>query len=284
MTTARPFTTETTLSQEQLEIMYVGLPTKGRLIIDDAEHALIDAALAKDPDNYYLWCAKATQISDAAGAIACYSNALRIKPFASHTLYNRGRKMLGTEMIETAAADLRAATMLDSDEPWKWHFYGVSLYFLERFTDAADAFEQAIGAAQRTGAHLLPFEIDWMWNCHMKSGNRSAAAECLERVDAATPVLASEATYKHRILLYRGLITEAEFLAEIDREDAVEAANQLYGYANYLYYLKDDVAASVEVLKDVLETAPQGAGWGAKMAALDLPLRTSELNAVPTEH
>ncbi|WP_308798306.1 tetratricopeptide repeat protein [Agromyces silvae] len=277
MIAARPFDGPTSISDEQLEVMYLGLPTKGRLAFDEAELALIDEGLRVNPDDYFLWCARAALMTDASEAVECYSQALRVRPLASHALYNRGRKLLGLASTAMAAADLRAATVLDPDEPWKWHFLGVSLYFLERYEDAVAAFEAAVAAAERAGEPLLPFELEWVWNCHMKRGDADEAAASISRVDERTPVLPSEATYKRRILLYRGALTEAEFLDGIDREDAVEAANQLYGYANHLHYLRGDTAGSVAVLREVLATAPGGAGWGAKMAALDLVERERQL-------
>lgn len=280
--TVRPFTGETPLPEEQLRIMYLGLPTKGRLVFDAAELELIDAALREDPDQFHLWCARAALLADPEEAIVSYSHALRIRPLSSHVLYNRGRKQLGGRSTEMAAADLAAAATLDPDEPWKWHFLGVALYFMDRYSDAVDAFEQAVVAAQRRDEPLLPFEIEWIWNCHMKAGEPFAAREAIERVDERTPVLESETTYKRRVLLYRGLLSEQDFLDGIDRGDVVEAANQLYGYANFLHYLRDDLRGSVEVLREVL--ALTTAGWGAKMAAIDLPIRAGRLARAHNTH
>jgi tetratricopeptide (TPR) repeat protein len=272
---ARPFTEPTQLGEEQLRIMYQALPTKGRLVADGAELALIEAALLADPNDYYLWCARAAMVSSTEDAIESYSRALAVKPLSSHALYNRGRKLLGSGRHAQAFADLRASTLLDPDEAWKWHFQGVALYFLDLFDDAVEVFEEAIEAGTRAGDHLLPFEIEWMWNCYSKAGKPEAAARCLERVDETTPVLESEATYKKRILLYRGLLDEDAYVASIDPADPLEMGSQLYGLANYHYYVRGDSARSLEVLKQVLDLYDGRASWGYQMATRDLAARTA---------
>lgn len=272
---ARPFAEPTSLSEEQLRIMYLALPTKARLTFDATELALIDAALNEDPHNYYLWCARATMMSDIEDAIECYSRALAIQPLASHALYNRGRKLLGSNRYAQALADLTAATALDPDEAWKWHFQGVALFFLDLFDEAIPVFEKAIEAGVRAGDHLLPFEIEWMWNCYTKSGNHEAAAACIERVDESTPVLESEETYKQRILLYRGLIDEEAYVAAFDHSDPLEVGSRLYGLANYLYFVRGDHERSREVLEQVLEMYDGRSTWGYQMATRDLVARAS---------
>ena len=39
-----------------------------------------------------------------------------------------------------ALADFALSTLLDPDDGWKWHFYGVGLYFANRFIEAAETF------------------------------------------------------------------------------------------------------------------------------------------------
>lgn len=273
---ARPFSTPSGLPLRQLEVMYLGLPLKERLVPDDGELALIESAVGEGASTFGLWTARAALTKDVDVAVESYSRALAARPLHSHSLYNRGRKMLGLGRYAQGVADLRLATTLDQDEPWKWHFLGVGHYFLDEYDQAVQAFERAAQASHALGADLLPFEVEWMWNCLQRAGRSGDAQAVLNRVDATTPVAASEATYKARILLYKGVVSPEEFEAGIDQDDIPERVNQLYGLANYHHYVIGDTEQSVALLRRVLDPAHAGQGWGYRMAERDLPGRTGE--------
>lgn len=258
---------------EQREIMYKGLAIKGRITFDPEEYTKIEAGLMQDPKDYYLWCAKGVMARDLDDAIQSFSMALSLRPLSPHTVYNRARKYMSQGRYVEALADFALSTLLDPEDGWKWHFYGVALYFTNQLTEAAGIFGKAIEVNRRNGVNLLPFDAEWQWNCYCKAGDLQAAAQCIQEVTPDTPVVETEATYKRRILLYRGLISPEEFVAGIDEEDALEAANQLYGLANYYYYLKRDTMTSLRYLEKVLSNEKAKLGWGYKMAALDEPLR-----------
>lgn len=267
------------ISEEQRKIMYFGLATKGRLVADAEECAKIEKQLEKDPQNYYLWCAHAIVCGDTEKAIESYSKALSIRPFSPNTLYNRARKYTGQNRFSQALADFRLATTLDKEDGWKWHFQGVTLYFLDRYEEAIQSFEEAIIAHNHINDPVIPFEVEWMWNCYMKLGRPQEAAKCLEQVTPETPCVESERTYKTRILMYKGDMTVEQFLDTIDYGDPLEAVNQLYGVANYYYYILGDTKTSVEYL-DKLFSIEGGTGcWGYKMALRDRPKRVGELES-----
>lgn len=261
------------MTREQREIMYKGLAVKGRIIFDQEEYEKIEAGLARDPKDYYLWCAKGVMAQDLNEAIRSYSMALSLRPLSPHTIYNRARKYMSQGRYVEALADFALSTLLDPEDGWKWHFYGVALYFTDQLIEAAGVFGRAIEVNRRNGVDLLPFDAEWQWNCYCKAGDLKAAEQCIQEVTPDTPVVETEATYKRRILLYRGLISPEEFVAGIDKEDALEAANQLYGLSNYYYYLKKDTTASLRCLEKVLANEKARLGWGYKMAARDKPLR-----------
>lgn len=265
------------ISQEQREIMYKGLAMKGRLVYDAAEDAAIEAGLQRDPSDYFLWCAKGILTKNLEESVRYFSVALSLRPLAAHTRYNRGRRYMSQGRYVEALSDLALATTLDADDGWKWHFYGVALYFTDQLTKAAEAFAKAIEVNERNGLDLLPFDAEWQWNCWCKAGEPEKAAACIAAVDETTPVVASEATYKRRVLLYRGLISPEVFRAGIDEADALEAANQMYGLANYYFYLCHDTKKSMECLNRVLANEKACLGWGYKMAKRDEPIRRALL-------
>lgn len=267
------------ISQQQRDIMYKGLAVTGRIAFDPDEYAKIEAGLEKDPEDYFLWCAKGVMAPDLETAINSYSMALSIRPLSPHTIYNRARKYMSQGRYVEALADFALSTLLDPDDGWKWHFYGVALYFTNRFAEAAETFGKAIAVNEKNGVPLLPFDAEWQWNCYCKAGDLEAAAQCIAVVTPDTPVVETEATYKRRILLYRGLLSPEEFLAGIDKSDCLEEANQLYGLANYYYYIKKDTAASLRYLDQVLAIEKAKLCWGYKMAALDQPLRRDGVHA-----
>lgn len=265
------------ISEFQREIMYKGQATRGRLVADAEECAKIDEQLKTDPENYYLWAARGIVCATAEEAVDSYSMALSIRPLAPNMLYNRGRRFMSLGRYRQSLADLRLATTLDPEDGWKWHFYGVALYFLGRYQDAADAFEHAIEANDRSGVPLLPFDIDWMWNAYGKLGERDKMAQCIKRVGPDTPVLDTEETYRRRLLVYNGYMSPQEFLDTIDYSDHVETANQLYGLGNYYYYICNDLELGVKYLKEALTYTEGKMSWGYKMAKMDLPEREKEL-------
>mgnify|MGYP001049374173 FL=1 len=265
------------ITQQQRDIMYKGLAVTGRIAFDADEYAKIEAGLAVDPSDYFLWCARGVMSTDLDVSIESYSRALALRPLSCNTLYNRARKYMSLGRYIEATADFALSTLLDPDDGWKWHFYGVALYFTSRLEEAARAFEKAIAANEKNGLPLLPFDAEWQWNCYCKAGDLEAAQRCIAGVTVDTPVVETESTYKRRILLYRGLLTPEEFLAGIDESDRLEAANQRYGLANYYYYLKKDTAMSLKYLDEVLAIQEAALCWGYKMAALDRPLRQSAI-------
>jgi tetratricopeptide (TPR) repeat protein len=263
----------------QKEIMYRGEITRGRLVADSEECAKIDEQLKENPDDYYLWAARGIVCATPQEAVESYSMALAIRPLAPNMLYNRGRRYMGLNQYKQSLADLNAACLLDPEDGWKWHFRGVALYFLGKYREAAESFQKAIETGQKFGLHLLPFDLDWMWNALGKLGEKKRMAECIKVFTPDTPVLDTELSYKRRLLLYNGYMTVEEFLEGIDYEDHVETANQLYGLANYYFYIKDDPANSVKYLKEALTYTNGKASWGYKMAALDLPGREDVLRS-----
>ncbi len=266
------------ISETQRTIMYRGLATKGRLVADAEECAKIDAQLSADPKNYYLWCARAVVCGNLEQAIEAYSQALSLRPFSPHTLYNRARKYMSQGRYIEALSDFVLSTTLDQEDGWKWHFQGVALYFLNRFDEAAESFSRAIEAHASTGEEALPFEVEWIWNCCMKNGEPDRAEQALQLVTSQTPCVESEITYLYRILLYRDELSVENFLAKLKDYDILEQANMLYGTANYYYYIKHDVKTSVEYLRQVLAKTEAKLCWGYKMAVRDLPLREAILS------
>ena len=267
------------IAEFQKEIMYKGLATKGPLKADAEECAKIDKLLAENPNDYFLWAARGIVCATAEEAIESYSMALALRPLSPNILYNRGRRFMGLNRYRQSLADLKASTLLDPDDGWKWHFLGVALYFLESYQEAADAFQKAIEVNERNGVPLLPFDADWMWNCYGKLGLSDRQAACIRQVPKDVDVLDTEETYRRRLLLYNGYMTDQEFLDGIDYEDHIETANQLYGLSNYYYYIQRDLEKSVYYMKEIFRYDRGVRGWGYKMATLDLPEREAEWNA-----
>lgn len=265
------------ISEFQREIMYNGRTTRGRLQADPEECARIDEQLRKDPENYYLWAARGVVCATGEEAIESYSMALSIRSLAPNMLFNRGRRFMGQDRYPQALADLKAAVTPDPEDGWKWHFYGVALYFLDQYQEAADAFRQAIDANERNGVPLLPFDVDWLWNALGKLDKREEMADCLKLVKEDTPVLDTEDSYRRRLLVYNGYLSPEEFLRTIEYEDEVETANQLYGLANYYLYICNDPEKCVHYLKETLTYTKGSRSWGYKMAQLDLPEREQAL-------
>ena len=270
------------LSEAHKSLVYNGLATRFDLPFDQEELDAVEHALAATPQDYHLWCARGILClgKDPEKTIESLSQALAIRPLSANAVYNRGRAFVSLEQYAQAAADLSLAVDLDPDDPWKWHFLGVARYFIGRFEDALDAFRRSIDAHIREEAPMIPFELDWIWNCYAKLGDEQGLRDCVKNITADIPVDPREITYKHRIMLYAGLLSPEELESMVPVDNHTRMANQMFAVSNYYYYLKHDWGKAVEALNKALSVAERGrSAWGYKMGLLEKEERASKLAA-----
>lgn len=258
----------------ELEIMYGALASKGYIWMDHDEEKKVEAALAKDPDNFYLICAKGILNFNYNWdvAIDCFSKALVQRPFDSNQYYNRGRKYLSQDRFLQAFSDLEMAVQLDKEDNWKWHYVGVVHYLLGKFEESTHYFIKAWEVAKRHNKDLESCEADWLWTAYAHMGDMKKATEIINTITLDTPivpVVGDDDAYKNVCLLLNGLMSLEDFLKTISADNEGGSVNELYGVAKYFYYIKKDVKSAMEYIDKTLALEAKKGAWGFKMARMD---------------
>jgi tetratricopeptide (TPR) repeat protein len=260
--------------KNELEIMYRGLASKGYIWMEHEEEKKVEAALAKDPENYYLLTAKGILNFNYNWdvAIECFSKALAQRPFDAHQHYNRGRKYLSCDRIPEAAADLILAIQLDPSDNWKWHYVGVVKYLQRKYEESIYYCKKAMEVSEAHNKDLYCCEVDWIWTalCHL--GRYDEAKALVETVDHDTPivpVIGDDEGYKNVCLLCNEKMTLEEFLERIGPQNEGGSVNELYGVAKYFYYVKKNLKLALEYLHKTMTFKERSGAWGYKMAAMD---------------
>lgn len=270
--------------KQELDIMYHGLATKGYLWMDQEEHAKVCAALEKDPENFYLWSAKAILNfnHDWDEAIRCLNKCLSIQPLNANMLYNRGRKYLSKNDIDHAMADLKAAYALDMNCNWKAHYVGVAYYLQRKYAEACEYFKKAMEIADNFYGDLYCCEADWLWTAYMHMGEEEKAREIISTVTPETPivpVIGDDDGYKNVCLLLAGHTTVEQLLDTLGPQTEGGSVNELYGIAKHYYYNEKNLEKAVEYVNLTLTFTSRSGAWGYKMAAMDKEQWESELAA-----
>ena len=269
------------LSDAHKNLVDLGLATRFDLPFDADALADAERKLKDGPGDYHLWCARGILCmrKQPEDAVESFSRALQLRPLSANAAYNRGRVLTVSGRYAQAAADLSLATSLDADDPWKWHFYGTALYFLNRFEDACGAFYRALDGQRLEGADLIPFELDWIWNCLAKLGDEQGLRDCVKDINADVPIDPREITFKERVLVYAGCQTPEEMMAKVPADNFQRICNQMFCVSNYDDYLEKDYKKAWGALRAVLDTEAGSDTWGYKMAVRERDERRARAGA-----
>ena len=259
------------VKERQIHIMEHGLGARGPIEMDWDMLKTYEAKIEADKNDYKLWNARGILYfnEDFEKAIESFSIALSLNPFGADQYYNRGRKFLSQDRFPQALADFTIATRLDVNDNWKWHFRGVALFFLERYKEAAESFYTGINVALDMGHEMIPPEVDWIWMSYIRMGDYGNAEKCLELVTQDTPVERGDLMYKKRCLLFKGETSFDDFMRDIEYDIPKRAITELYGAAQYCYYLKKDPQTAVMCLDKLLAYPTEHHAFGYKQALLD---------------
>ena len=234
--------------------------------------------LSLNPGDEKLWFALGQEYfeNDWADAVKCFSRCIAINPFCSDYYFNRGRKRLSQDCFEMALADFTMALRLDTETDAKWHYCGVAYFYLGRYMEAAEQFKKSIAAGIKYGGDIIPPSVDWAWMSYMKAGQPEEAAEVLRFVTAETKVGYDDRDYKTRVLLYKGELDPETAYQNVDREDDLVGMAEAYGLSNYYYYIRHDVARSLELLEEVLAYQNWHHAFAYKSALREIDKRRAE--------
>ena len=241
----------------------------------EGENKIMDLrrAVEQDPENHQAWFDLGMQYfdTDFHEARRCFSRAIALKPFNAKYIFHRGWKCLSADDYEEAMADFVQAIRLEPIDGFKWHYLANSHFFLGNYEQAADYYRMAITMHQKTGVHLIPPAVDWIWMCNMRLGRKRAAQAILDEfITPDIPVEDSDYDYKKRVLLYAGYTSPEKFEQEIEYARDVKAITETYGLANYYRCIREDIPRCRELLERILRYETFHHAFAYKLALKDI--------------
>jgi tetratricopeptide (TPR) repeat protein len=166
---------------------------------------------------------------DAVGACGM---AVRIQPDSAEALRDRGHYFLNLGQVEAGLADLQKADTLARGDRGVFYHLGLAYYLKGDFANAARTYERCVNASTTDSARI---ECQaWLLPSLLRAGRRQDARSLLASV-TNVPVPGHAALYLDRLLLFKGLRTEADLLATISTEGAVTEAT--VGYTLGVWHL-----------------------------------------------
>ena len=228
--------------------------------------------VTQNPEDHQAWFELGMQYfdTDFHEARRCFSRAIALKPFNAKYIFHRGWKCLSADDYEEAMADFVQAIRLEPIDGFKWHYLANSYFFLGDYEKAAEYYLMAITMHQKTGVHLIPPAVDWIWMCNMRLGRKRAAQAILDEfITPDIPVEDSDLVYKERVLMYAGYTPFEEFLAHVQEGDDIHVITKAYAASCYYNFVLGDKENANKMLDIVLAVPTKHHGFGYKLALKD---------------
>jgi len=205
---------------------------EGAVLQRSGDHAKavesFDRALAIDArqtDAHLLRCRSLAGLRRYDDALAACSAALEAAPRNAEVLRDRGHYFLNAGRFDEGLADLLQADSFSRGDRGVFYHLGLAYYFTGDFARAATAFERCVDAST-TAAATIECQA-WLLPSLLRSGRRLDARSLLAKVSAA-PVEGHASLYLDRLLLFKGVRTEADLVATMPSEGAVTEATVSY--------------------------------------------------------
>ncbi len=197
------------------------------------------AAFAKadaiDPDNpgtQSLKCRSLAGVRKYDEAIRACSESLRLKPDQAEVLRDRGHYYLNLGKAEPALGDLQQAAALAPRDRGVYYHLGLAYYLRGDFANAARSYE---GCVANAGDDAFRVECQaWLLPSLLRSGRNDDARRLLGSVSAAS-MDGHPGDYLDRLLLFKGVRTEAEVAATMTAEGPLSEAS--VGYTIGIWHL-----------------------------------------------
>jgi tetratricopeptide (TPR) repeat protein len=221
--------------------------------------AAAEKASAADPTNIELLLklgVAQVSVRQYREAVATYTRGLSIDPNNVVFLLERGHRLLGLREFKKACADLTAAEKLNQKQPDVYYHLGLSHYFLREFSEAADAFKQAVIMAPTLDSRIN--STNWYYASLRRAKRDEEAATALA---AITPDMKNNEPhtffYLSLVRLFQGKMTPAEAVPPqptdpADTEAELRFDTVAYGTGNWYLYNGNPVKAR-EYFKKVVK-------------------------------
>lgn len=245
--------------------------------VTDDTVAELNAEIAKTPDDPELYLKKGIALSRASlhhqQAIDVFSHGLVLAPFHPLLYRWRGHKYINVRQFNAARADLELASRLDPSNWDTWYHLGLANYLLHDFARAEQAYRRCWDLTETDDERVAI--ADWLYMTLRRQGKPEAEAAAV--LDFVHPQVdpGPNVAYFRRLLVYKGLASADELLADVDPAD-VDFVTLSYGLGNYYFY-NGERDRAVEVWRQAL-TGEYWSAFGYIASEVDL----NALGAMPS--
>ena len=233
--------------------------------------------LAGDPDNVELmiWAGRRLgYLWQYHQAIDLFTEAINKNSNYAPAYRHRGHRYISIREFDLAIADLtKAATLVEGEEdiieqdgapnaagiPTStlqtniWYHLALAYYLKGDYEKAKPAWEKCLSLSKSNDMWIAT--ADWLYMTLRRLGENEAANKLIEPVTENMEIIENFAYHK-RVLMYKGLISSDELLAE-DASD-LDLATQGYGLANWHYY-----NGNIEYARVLMRKVVKGKYWPA---------------------
>jgi tetratricopeptide (TPR) repeat protein len=220
---------------------------------------------ASDADAHLLRCRSLASLRRYDDALSACGAAVQARPENAEALRDRGHYLLNTGQVEAGLADLLKAESLSRGDRGVFYHLGLAYYLKGDFANAATAHERCAETSTTDSARI---ECQaWLLPSLMRAGRRQDAKALLARVPTS-PVAGHSSLYQDRLLLFKGVKTEADLVATMPSEGAVTEAT--VGYSIGLWHLLNGRADAARTYFQRAVDAKLPTSWGARASEAEL--------------
>jgi tetratricopeptide (TPR) repeat protein len=235
---------------------------------NDKALAAYDRAIALDarqPDFHLGRCRTLARLQRHDEAIASCGEAIALKPDFAAALLDRGHFLINARKADRALSDLGRARTLGADPYGVAYHLALANYLTGDYQTAAVEYENCVATA-KTEDNVIACSA-WRYLALVRAGRREDAARILER---ATPdaKVQSSAAYLDRLLLFKGVKTEAE-VAKAMEKDNLQLATVAYGIGVW-HLLNSRDARAREYFEKATSPPAQQTAFGSVAAYYEL--------------
>jgi tetratricopeptide (TPR) repeat protein len=225
-------------------------------------------ALVIDPANAdarLLTCRSLAALRRHEEAIVACTESLRLRPDQADVLRDRGHYYLNLGQTESGLADLVRAVALSPRDRGVYYHLGLANYLQGDFANAAKAYD---GCVANAGDDAFRVECQaWLLPSLLRSGRKDDARRLLGSVSAAS-MDGHPGTYLDRLLLFRGVRTEAQVAATMTAEGALSEAS--VGYTIGIWHLLNGRTSRAREYFTRVVASNYATAWGYRAAEAEL--------------
>ena len=195
---------------------------------NDKALAAYDRAIAldaKQPDFHLGRCRTLARLQRHDDAVTSCTEAIALKSDFAAAFLDRGHFLINARKVDRALPDLARARTLNADPYGVAYHLALANYLSGDYEKAAGEYNTCLATAKTTD-NVMACSA-WQYLALLRAGRRADAAKVLERVTADASVQSSVA-YLDRLLLFKGVKTEAE-VATLMEKDNLQLPTVAYG-------------------------------------------------------